>query len=58
MIVSLEFAFELRERIQARPLELTDPAFRNLVDGHWIDEMKFLPASTPPRHEIGLREDR
>ena len=43
---------------QASSFEFADPAFGNLVKGHWIDEVKLLAALALVRDQVRLREDR
>jgi hypothetical protein len=33
------------------PLELADPALRDLVDGHWINKMELFATLALPGHE-------
>ena len=56
--LAFELLSELREGREPRLLELADPALREMVDRHRIDEMQLLPPRALPRHEVGLLQDR
>src|SRR6516165_5601642 len=58
MVFSSKDSFEFRECIQARRIELADPALGDLVDRHGIDEVQFFTTVPPPGHEIGLLKNR
>jgi len=58
LVAFLQGLLELRERTQARAIELVDPPLRNVIDRHEIDEVKFFAAPAFPRYEICLFENR
>ena len=45
------------QRLKARALELVDPPFLHLVDGHGVEVVELLPASPQRGHEVGAFED-
>src|SRR5579883_1992413 len=58
MVFSFQVALELRQRADARAIELADPALGDRIDRRRIDEMQLLAAEPQKRDEIGLAEDR
>src|SRR6516165_2068761 len=58
MVFSFKGSFEFRESVQARRIELADPAFGDLVDRHGIDKVQLFTTVSPPGHEIGLLKNR
>src|SRR5262245_57369544 len=52
--LSFQLFFEFGEEAEAAPLELTDPAFGDLVDRHRVEVMELLAATPHYRHEVRL----
>ena len=43
--------------MQARLIELADPAFGDFVDGDGVDEVKAFPSLALPRNQVGVVQD-
>ena len=49
-----KICLKIRQGVEAFAFEFADPALRDVVDRHRIDEMPLFAALAPDRDEIGL----